>query len=61
VVLVLGFLGAGAADISGLVLLAYFVLLLGCAIRFASKIGAFSARHCSASMAEDTLSDSLLL
>jgi hypothetical protein len=53
------FLEAGATY--ELLLLAYLVLLLGCAIRFAMKIGAFSPHRRQRPTAEERLSDSSLL
>jgi hypothetical protein len=55
------FLDGGASDVYGLLLLGYFVLLLGCAIRFAQKIGAFSPHRRRQRTPDDTLSDSSLL
>jgi hypothetical protein len=48
-------------DIYGFALIAYFVLLLGCAIRFAVKIGAFSVRRRRQQRPDEALSDSSLL
>lgn len=55
------FLDGGAYDLYGFALITYFVLLLGCAIRFAVKIGAFSPRRRRDRASEDRLSDSSLL
>lgn len=55
------FLDGGAYDVYGFALIAYFVLLLGCAIRFAMKIGAFSSRRRRQRVPDETLSDSSLL
>jgi hypothetical protein len=54
-------LDSGASDIYGALLLGYFVLLLGCAIYFARRIGAFSPRRRRQPMPDETLSDSSLL
>jgi hypothetical protein len=54
-------LESGASDIYGLLLLGYFVLLLGCAIAFAKKIGTFSPRRRRHRVPEERLSDSSLL
>jgi hypothetical protein len=56
-----GLLDGGAFDLYGFALIAYFVLLLGCAIRFAMKIGAFSPRWRRDRMPDEKLSDSSLL
>jgi hypothetical protein len=55
------FFDGGAYDLYGFALIAYFVLLLGCAIRFAAKIGAFSPRRRGGRASDDRLSDSSLL
>lgn len=55
------FLDGGAYDVYGFALIGYFVLLLGCAIRFAAKIGAFSPRRRRERIPDETLSDSSLL
>jgi hypothetical protein len=55
------FLDGGAYDLYGFALIGYFVLLLGCAIRFAVKIGAFSPRRRRQQGADERLSDSSLL
>jgi hypothetical protein len=56
-----GLLDGGGFDLYGFALITYFVLLLGCAIRFAIKIGAFSPRRRRQQGADETLSDSSLL
>jgi len=55
------FLDASATDVCELLLLAYFALLLGCAIRFTVKIGAFSPHRYQRPTADYALSDSSLL
>jgi hypothetical protein len=54
-------LDSGTSDVYGVLLLGYFVLLLGCAIYFARRIGAFSRRRRRQRVADETLSDSSLL